>query len=211
MASYMPNTEPRAVILMGVSGSGKSTVGTSLAQRLGCPFLDADDFHPAANVEKMKHGIPLNDEDRMPWLRRLHKELEHRLGSRASVVLGCSALKESYRKILEEGLSRIDFVFLDVDQLTLTERWEKGTTTFFQRNCSIANSRPWNGRRTHHGGRESSVPVAHRETNLNAAHQEEAKPSELRLYSLVRPDMLSRCCNRSCVRFNLAAATFSSR
>jgi carbohydrate kinase (thermoresistant glucokinase family) len=127
----MSDITSRAVILMGVSGSGKSTVGASLAQRLECPFLDADDFHPAANVEKMKRGIPLNDEDRMPWLRRLHDELEHRLGSGASVVLGCSALKESYRKILEEGLSQIDFVFLDVDQLTLTERLEKRKAHFF--------------------------------------------------------------------------------
>jgi gluconokinase len=127
----MSDFTSRAVILMGVSGSGKSTVGASLAQRLECPFLDADDFHPAANVEKMKRGIPLNDEDRMPWLRRLHDELEHRLGSGASVVLGCSALKESYRKILEEGLSQIDFVFLDVDQLTLTERLEKRKAHFF--------------------------------------------------------------------------------
>jgi gluconokinase len=127
----MSDTEPRAVILMGVSGSGKSTVGASLAQRLECPFLDADDFHPAANVEKMKRGIPLNDEDRMPWLARLHDELEYRLGSGASVVLGCSALKESYRKILEEDLSQIDFVFLDVDQLTLTERLGKRKDHFF--------------------------------------------------------------------------------
>ena len=68
----------------------------------------------------------------MPWLRRLHEELEHRLGSGgASVVLGCSALKESYRKILEEGLSRIDFVFLDVDQVTLTERLGKRKDHFF--------------------------------------------------------------------------------
>ena len=127
----MSDTEPRAVILMGVSGSCKSSVGASLALRLECPFLDADDFHPAANVEKMKRGIPLNDEDRMPWLARLHDELEHRLGSGASVVLGCSALKESYRKILEEGLSQIDFVFLDVDQLTLRERLGKRKDHFF--------------------------------------------------------------------------------
>jgi carbohydrate kinase (thermoresistant glucokinase family) len=127
----MSDTQPRAVILMGVSGSGKSTVGASLAQRLECPFLDADDFHPAANVEKMKRGIPLNDQDRMPWLHRLHDELEHRLEAGASVVLGCSALKESYRKILEEGLSQIDFVFLDVDQLTLTKRLEKRKAHFF--------------------------------------------------------------------------------
>jgi len=117
----MSDTKSRAVILMGVAGSGKSTVGANLAKRLAWAFLDADDFHPAANVEKMSNGIPLNDEDRMPWLRRLHDELEHRLGSGASIVLGCSALKESYRQIMQEGLSRIDFVFLDVDQLTLTE------------------------------------------------------------------------------------------
>jgi len=61
----MPDSEPRAVILMGVAGSGKSTVGVSLAKRLGCPFLDADAFHPSANVEKMKRSIPLNDEDRL--------------------------------------------------------------------------------------------------------------------------------------------------
>jgi carbohydrate kinase (thermoresistant glucokinase family) len=127
----MSDISSRAVILMGVSGSGKSTVGASLAQRMECSFLDADDFHPATNVEKMKRGIPLNDEDRMPWLRQLHDELEHRLGSGASVVLGCSALKESYRQILEEGLSQIDFVFLDVDQLTLRERLGKRTDHFF--------------------------------------------------------------------------------
>ena len=108
-----------------------SSVGATLAKRLGWTFLDADDFHPAANVEKMSKGIPLNDEDRMPWLRRLHDELEHRIGLGASVVLGCSALKESYRQIMQEGLSRIDFVFLDVDQLALTERLGKRKDHFF--------------------------------------------------------------------------------
>ena len=127
----MPLTKPRAVILMGVAGSGKTTVGANLAKLLGWTFLDADDFHPPANVEKMSKGIPLNDEDRMPWLGRLHDELEHRLGLGASVVLGCSALKESYRQIMQEGLSRIDFVFLDVDQLTLTERLGKRKDHFF--------------------------------------------------------------------------------
>jgi gluconokinase len=127
----MSDTKPRAMILMGVAGSGKSTVGASLAERLDWSFLDADDFHPAANVEKMSNGIPLNDEDRMPWLRRLHDELEHRLASGASVVLGCSALKESYRQIMQEGLSRIDFVFLDVDQVTLTERLGRRQAHFF--------------------------------------------------------------------------------
>jgi len=116
---------------MGVAGSGKSTVGTNLAKRLGWTFLDADDFHPAANVEKMSKGIPLNDEDRMPWLRRLHDELGHRIEADTSVVLGCSALKESYRQIMREGLSQIDFVFLDVDQFTLAERLGKRKDHFF--------------------------------------------------------------------------------
>src|SRR3982074_515693 len=76
---------------------------------------------------------PVKRRRRMPWLRRLHDEAEHRLASGASVVLGCSALKESYRQILQEGLSLIDFVFLDVDQLTLTERLGKRQAHFFPR------------------------------------------------------------------------------
>jgi carbohydrate kinase (thermoresistant glucokinase family) len=142
----MRDTEPRAVILMGVAGSGKSTVGANLAKRLDWTFLDADDFHSAANVAKMSNGIPLNDEDRMPWLRRLHDELEQRLRSGASVVLGCSALKESYRQIMQEGLSRIDFVFLDVDQLTLAERLGKRQAHFFPKGLTKANSQPWRDR-----------------------------------------------------------------
>ena len=84
---------------MGVSGCGKSTVGALLAQKLGCEFLDADEFHPPENVAKMASGVPLTDADRRPWLERLNallKEREH-------VVLACSALKESYRKILAQG------------------------------------------------------------------------------------------------------------
>ncbi len=108
-----------------------SSPSSTLAKRLDWTFLDADDFHPAANVEKMTSGVPLNDEDRRPWLYRLHDELQYLLGSGASVVLGCSALEESYRQIMQEDLSRIDFVFLDVDQLTLTERLGKREAHFF--------------------------------------------------------------------------------
>lgn len=78
---------------MGVSGSGKSTIGAALAERLGCEFLDADDFHPPANVEKMAAGTPLEDADRWPWLERLNRELRRR----EHAVLACSALKASYR------------------------------------------------------------------------------------------------------------------
>src|SRR6201987_1231425 len=98
----MANNHPRAVILMGVAGSGKTAVGKKLAEKLNWGFLDADNFHPPANIEKMKHGIPLNDEDRVPWLQRLHDELQHQLTEGRSIILACSALKESYRNTLRD-------------------------------------------------------------------------------------------------------------
>jgi carbohydrate kinase (thermoresistant glucokinase family) len=88
------------VIVMGVSGCGKSTIGTLLAQRLGVVFLDADEYHPPENVAKMAAGVPLGDADRRPWLERLNAELRNR----SDAVLACSALKESYRKVLAQGI-----------------------------------------------------------------------------------------------------------
>jgi len=93
------------VLVMGVTGSGKTTVGKMLAERLGAEFADADDFHSAANKDKMHRGIPLTDADRMPWLASMHAYLAKEDGERRSVVLGCSALKQSYRAILSDGLS----------------------------------------------------------------------------------------------------------
>lgn len=84
---------------MGVSGSGKSTVGALLAEKLGCEFLDADEFHPPENVARMAAGLPLSDEDRQPWLERLNEEVR----KRSSAVLACSALKQSYRIVLAAG------------------------------------------------------------------------------------------------------------
>lgn len=86
---------------MGVSGSGKSTLGAPLAARLGWEFLDADDFHPPANVAKMSAGIALEDADRWPWLERLNQELRQR----TNAVIACSALKAAYRKKLCDGFS----------------------------------------------------------------------------------------------------------
>ena len=88
------------VVVMGVSGSGKSTLGALLGQRLGVEFLDADEFHPPESVAKMAAGMPLTDEDRLPWLERLNAELR----KRQHAVLACSALKESYRGALAEGI-----------------------------------------------------------------------------------------------------------
>jgi carbohydrate kinase (thermoresistant glucokinase family) len=116
---------------MGVSGSGKTAVGTRLAEKLQYGFLDADNFHPPANIEKMKHGIPLTDEDRIPWLQNLHWEIASRLSQGKSVILACSALKESYREMLREGLPQIRFVYLHVDRETLAQRLQKRTGHFF--------------------------------------------------------------------------------
>ena len=96
------------VVLMGVTGAGKTTIGKLLAQRLGCEFLDGDDFHPQENVAKMASGQPLTDDDRRPWLERLNAELR----GRRQAVLACSALKQSYRDILARDLPRCRFVFL---------------------------------------------------------------------------------------------------
>ena len=92
-----------AVVVMGVSGAGKSTVGRLIAARLGCPFRDADSFHPAANIEKMSRGEPLTDDDRWPWLRAIAQWIgEHRAAGTIGVVT-CSALKRRYRDLITEG------------------------------------------------------------------------------------------------------------
>ncbi|MEY2606829.1 MAG: gluconokinase [Verrucomicrobiota bacterium] len=88
------------IILFGVSGSGKTLIGQLLAQELGWKFYDADDFHSAANIEKMRRGIPLTDEDRQPWLERLRELIKRCLAAGENAVLACSALKESYRRYL---------------------------------------------------------------------------------------------------------------
>ncbi len=99
------------VIVMGTTASGKTTIGTLLAKRLGWDFVDADDFHPPANVEKMKHGIPLTDADRKPWLQALHDKIVQWNSENRSVVLACSALKQSYRDTLR-GATDVNFVYL---------------------------------------------------------------------------------------------------
>jgi gluconokinase len=99
------------VIIMGTTGSGKTTIGSFLAKRMGWEFVDADDFHPPSNVEKMKHGIPLTDADREPWLKALHDKIVEWTAEKRSVVLACSALKQSYRDELRAS-SDVKFVYL---------------------------------------------------------------------------------------------------
>ena len=99
-------------IIMGVSGSGKTTVGKALASELGWDFYDADDFHPPENISKMENGIPLTDTDRAPWLAALHHLIESCLARNRPGVLACSALKESYRNELLIGREDVQLVYL---------------------------------------------------------------------------------------------------
>lgn len=108
------------IIIAGVSGSGKSTVGKLLAERLGCGFADADDFHPPENIAKMKAGIPLDDADRAGWLDALGRHL----ADRDSIVLACSALKRIYRDRLRELAGELEFVVLVLDKESLMQRLE---------------------------------------------------------------------------------------
>ena len=109
------------VLLMGVSGAGKSTVGKLLASELGWEFADADDFHPAANVEKMRNGIPLTDTDRGPWLESLRAVIADWIEAGKNGVLACSALKKAYRDMLVVG-SEVRVVYLKADREVLRER-----------------------------------------------------------------------------------------
>jgi gluconokinase len=85
------------ILLMGVSGSGKTTVGQLLASQLGWEFADGDDYHPAANIEKMRSGIPLTDAERAPWLEALHALIAGWISAQKNAILACSALKRTYR------------------------------------------------------------------------------------------------------------------
>jgi gluconokinase len=102
----------RAIVVMGVSGVGKTTVAEALAKRLGWIFSDADRFHPPGNVEKMRSGTPLTDDDRWPWLRAIAAEIDRHRAADLGFVTACSALKRAYRTILTEGRSDVGLVYL---------------------------------------------------------------------------------------------------
>lgn len=111
-------------IVCGVAGAGKTTVGKLLAQKLGWQFYDADNFHSAANVEKMKNGIPLTDEDRQPWLDRLRQVIEQCLAASANSILACSALKKRYRDRLRVN-EEVKFVFLRASRARISEQLQQ--------------------------------------------------------------------------------------
>jgi gluconokinase len=112
---------PFAVVLMGVSGSGKTAVGERLAASLGAPFLEGDDFHPQANVDKMSSGVPLDDNDRWPWLDAIAAAVK--TSAEPILIVSCSALKQSYRERLVAAAGRpLVFVFLEASRETLAAR-----------------------------------------------------------------------------------------
>jgi gluconokinase len=119
------------VILAGVAGSGKSTVGTILASRLGWTYEDSDLLHSAADVAKMMSGVPLTDADRWPWLNTVATWMDQRIAAGVSVVLACSALKRSYRDYLRRGRPSVEIVMLEVDQATLMARLAGRHVHFF--------------------------------------------------------------------------------
>jgi gluconokinase len=117
------------VIVMGVSGSGKTTVGRAVAEKTGWPYFDADDYHSSANIAKMHAGTPLMDEDRKPWLDQLHALIQTWLVNDTNAILGCSALTAAYRKRLGAD-TRIRWVYLKADRALLAERLRRRTGHF---------------------------------------------------------------------------------
>jgi gluconokinase len=120
------NTEKPLIVVMGVAGSGKTTIASALAERLGVPFVEGDSLHPAANVKKMAGGIPLTDEDRWPWLRAIGERMEVERSTSHGVVVSCSALKHIYRDCLrKEVQGRVHFILLDGSRELISARMKK--------------------------------------------------------------------------------------
>ena len=116
------DAQPLHVVVMGISGSGKTTIATRLAEQLGWTFAEADDFHPAANIEKMTSGTPLTDQDRWPWLESMREWMTAQARSSSSTVVTCSALRRSYRDVLTQAEGRVRFVHLLGDAYLILER-----------------------------------------------------------------------------------------
>ena len=123
--------EATVLVVMGVSGVGKTTLGEALASRLGWDFIDGDALHPAANIAKMKAGIPLTDADRAPWLDAVATWIDGQLTAGRPGVVTCSALKRAYRDRLDAGRPSVSFVYIQLDQADVAERMAARKGHFF--------------------------------------------------------------------------------
>ncbi|MGH2412451.1 MAG: gluconokinase [Microcystaceae cyanobacterium] len=119
-------------IIMGVAGSGKSTIGSLLSQRTGWPFYDGDRFHPPTNIEKMRLGIPLNDAERYPWLMALRNLIHQVLSHHGHAIIACSALKADYRNFLQAEHQDICWVYLKGDYSQILERLQQRQEHFMK-------------------------------------------------------------------------------
>jgi gluconokinase len=123
---------PTIIILMGVSGSGKTTIGQHLARELSWPFFEGDQFHPPQNVAKMSAGTPLTDEDRRPWLDRLAQLIDDCLAHDQPAIIACSALKHRYRRQLRRADPRVRFVYLKGQYDTILQRMQQRPDHFMK-------------------------------------------------------------------------------
>lgn len=141
----------RPIIVMGAQGTGKTTIGVALASRLGRPFVDTDDLHPPSNVAKMRAGIPLEDEDRVPWLKRIGKEIRDRAAAGQHPVLACSALKRWYRELLRSEAPDVLFIHLTGDEQLIQRRIEARDHAFMPTSLlesqldTLEPPAPWEG------------------------------------------------------------------
>src|SRR5688572_28200772 len=119
------------VVVIGVAGSGKSTIGAMLARAIGCEFLEGDTLHSPANVAKMTGGVPLNDDDRGPWLSAIHARIADAFKRSVNLVVACSALKQKYREVLERGVA-ISWVYLQGSKELLRRRLQERTSHFMK-------------------------------------------------------------------------------
>jgi gluconokinase len=173
------------IIIFGVSGAGKTTVGKLLARELSWRFLEADDFHPATNIEKMRNGHPLTDGDRWPWLDSLRKQIERLLSAGETAVLACSALKRAYRDHLRVS-DEVKFVFLRGDYAVVEKQLHNRHGHFMDANLlqsqfdDLEEPQPDENVLTIQLGRTPQQIVEEIKTNLNVSIQPATEENEHR-------------------------------